>query len=119
MLDVNGIALGLLEECLSGLMDERASELCAERGTSRNGCRERELATCLGTLTLRIPKLRKGSYFPGDIIRRWPTSPSAREHRVRVRTNNVSDNPKRPWGDEPFVPGLWFVPARRGDPTID
>jgi transposase-like protein len=90
-LDVNGIALRLLEECLSGLMDEQASELCAERGTSRNGYRERELATCLGTLTLRIPKLHKGSYFPGDIVRRWPTSPSTREHRVRVRTNNVCE----------------------------
>jgi putative transposase len=34
------------------------------RTTQRNGFRERELETRLGTLELKIPKLRKGSYFP-------------------------------------------------------
>lgn len=28
------------------------------------------LATCAGTLTLRIPKLRTGSFFPDDVIER-------------------------------------------------
>ena len=35
-----------------------------ERTTYRNGYRERPLHTRLGTLELRIPKLRQGSYFP-------------------------------------------------------
>jgi transposase-like protein len=35
------------------------------RTTHRNGYRERELETRLGTLELKIPKLRRGSYFPG------------------------------------------------------
>ena len=36
----------------------------AERLTHRNGYREREWHTRCGTVELRIPKLRKGSYFP-------------------------------------------------------
>ena len=35
-----------------------------ERTTYRNGYRERPLHTRLGTLELRIPKLRQGTYFP-------------------------------------------------------
>ncbi len=31
----------------------------------RNGYRDRVLETRAGTVELRIPKLRKGSYFPG------------------------------------------------------
>ena len=34
------------------------------RVTDRNGARERLLATQAGDLELRIPKLRKGSFFP-------------------------------------------------------
>ena len=37
---------------------------------SRNGYRERSLATCVGTLTPRIPKLRSGSFFPEDVLER-------------------------------------------------
>ena len=37
----------------------------ADRLTHRNGYREREWETRAGTVELRIPKLRKGSYFPG------------------------------------------------------
>ena len=36
----------------------------AERINHRNGYRERRWETRAGTLDLRIPKLRKGSYFP-------------------------------------------------------
>src|SRR5689334_24651596 len=37
----------------------------AERLTHRNGYRDRVWETRAGTVELRIPKLRKGSYFPG------------------------------------------------------
>ena len=41
----------------------------AERTTYRNGYRERPLHTRLGTLDLRIPKLRQGTYFPSFLER--------------------------------------------------
>src|SRR5215213_8492244 len=39
-------------------------ERSGERSTYRNGYRERSLDTRLGSLNLKIPKLRTGSYFP-------------------------------------------------------
>ena len=57
--DVHG-HLSLLEGLLNAVMDEQASEL----GVPRNGYRERSWDTRAGTVALRIPKLRAGSYFP-------------------------------------------------------
>lgn len=39
-------------------------ERTEERRTQRNGYRKREWDTRLGTLDLKIPKLRQGSFFP-------------------------------------------------------
>src|SRR6201997_2870784 len=47
------------------LCGARAGERPAERINRRNGFRERDWETRAGTVELRIPKLRKGSYFPG------------------------------------------------------
>lgn len=54
----------LMETDVEGLIGAARHERSGERTTYRNGYRERALDTRLGTLQLRIPKLRQGSYFP-------------------------------------------------------
>jgi putative transposase len=54
----------LMETDVEGLIGAGRHERTAERATYRNGYRDRSLDTRLGSLQLRIPKLRQGSYFP-------------------------------------------------------
>src|SRR6187200_162355 len=54
----------LMEADVDGLVGAGRYERNAERATWRNGFRDRTLDTRLGSLQLRIPKLRQGSYFP-------------------------------------------------------
>jgi putative transposase len=55
----------LMEADVDGLIGAGRYERSGERSTYRNGYRERSLDTRLGSLNLKIPKLRTGSYFPG------------------------------------------------------
>lgn len=66
---------------LTTIMEGEVSALCGAgygersegRSNVRNGYRERTLETRMGTLELKIPKLREGSYFPSFLEprRRW------------------------------------------------
>ena len=60
----------MAESLVNEIMDAQADEAC-ESGNQRNGYRERKLVTSVGTINLRIPKLRAGSYFPEDLIERY------------------------------------------------
>ncbi len=63
----------LLGHVVQRLMDFEIEQRCGaeygertdERSNSRNGYRERFWDTRAGSIDLRIPKLRRGSYFPG------------------------------------------------------
>lgn len=52
------------------IMDAQADMACEDGATARNGYRERGLATPVGDIVLRIPKLRAGTHFPEGLIER-------------------------------------------------
>ena len=54
----------LMETDVEGLIGVARHERSPDRLNYRNGYRDRTLDTRLGTLALRVPKLRQGSYFP-------------------------------------------------------
>lgn len=60
----------MAESPVDEIMDARADEAC-EGGNRRDGHRVRRLATGVGTINLRIPKLRAGSHFPEGLIERY------------------------------------------------
>ncbi len=64
---------------VDGLTGATHGERTPARTNRRNGYRERRFDTRLGTLDLRIPKLRSGTYFPD-----WLLEPRRRSERALV-----------------------------------
>ena len=71
-------------------------ERTPERANSRNGYRERLWETRVGAVDLRIPKLRRGSYFPAFLEprrrprkrwRRWSRKPTSKASRPARSTS--------------------------------
>jgi putative transposase len=79
------VVRGMIEAFASELMSAEADALCGagygersqERSNSRNGYRGRQFDTRAGTIELKIPKLRSGSYFPD-----WLLEPRRRAERA-------------------------------------
>ena len=59
------VAQRLMDLDVEGLVGAGHGERAEGRENWRNGYRERDWHTRSGTIPLRIPKLRRGSYFPG------------------------------------------------------
>lgn len=83
--DLRLAAARLTERVLNALMSAEADGACGaawgerspERTNSRNGYRERGLSTTVGDLSLEVPKLRRGSYYPESILTRYSRADAA------------------------------------------
>ena len=61
----------IAEDVVNAIMDAEADQLYSGGANSRNGYRERNLVTCVSGITMRIPKLRSGSFFPENVVERY------------------------------------------------
>lgn len=61
---------------MQGVTGAGHSECSPDRLVQRNGYRERDWEARSGTVELRIPKLREGSYFPG-LLETWRAAEKA------------------------------------------
>lgn len=68
--DMQKLLRQLVESVASEIMDAETDQMCGE-GNSKNGHGERRLLTCVGTFTLGVPKLKRGSFFPEDVLTRY------------------------------------------------
>jgi putative transposase len=77
---VREFAEELMDAQVDGLCGAEYRERSEERTNSRNGHRERRWDTRTGTIDLKIPKLRKGAYFPS-----WLLEPRQRAERALIQ----------------------------------
>ena len=95
VIDIQELIRRLAEQVANFAMDEEADRPCSGGAISRNGYRESSLATFVGTLTLRFPKLHTGSFFPQDAIERYqrvdraPVTAVAEKYATGTSTRKV------------------------------
>ena len=81
------LARAMLQSFAEVLMSAQASAVCGgaygertdERTNARNGYRNRDWDTRVGTIDLAVPKLRQGTYYPD-----WLLSPRRRAEQALV-----------------------------------
>jgi transposase-like protein len=83
------VAQRLMDLDVEGLCGAGYGERSADRTNSRNGYRERAWDTRAGTMALRIPKMRAGSYFPA-LEREEPEQiEQDSDHRAEIVTGSA------------------------------
>lgn len=70
MVNIQELIRIMAEALVNEIMDAQAEDACAD-GNQRNGYRKRTLVASVGVINLRIPKLRRSSYFPEDLLVRY------------------------------------------------
>lgn len=81
----------LAEDVVNAIMGAEADQLRAGGANSRNGCREHNLVTCVGGITLRMPKLRTGSFFPEDVAEKLGISGLSKDQVGAMAQNLDAD----------------------------
>ena len=101
-----------LRVLVEGIMDaEVSAQICAQHGernreriTHRNGYRSRAWDTRVGSMELRIPKVREGSYFPSLLE---PRRRSEKALLAVIQQAYPSAGSGRAWRACP--PGEWMI----------
>ena len=91
-IDMQDLLRRLAEQVANAVMDAEADQLCGSGANSRNGQRERLLATCVGTLTPSVfstvfttKSLCHCAATPRQLIRRSQTRSAPRYAVVNLR----------------------------------
>jgi transposase-like protein len=87
------VAQRMMEMDTESLCAAAYAERSPDRANSCNGYRERLWETRAGSVDLKIPKLRKGSYFPGFLV-------PADLATIKVTRGHERQSPARAPGDE-------------------
>src|SRR5260370_10270954 len=105
------IVRGTVEETLNAMVEAEADRLCnAERyertqarRDQRSGSYDRKLQTKAGSVTLKVPKLRRQTFETANIERYRRRESSVEEALIEmylagVSVRRVGDNPQAVWG---------------------